>query len=179
MTQDDLLLIVSKYHSEWLSTVHALCTSMVERDNAEDFIQEMYLKIHKYAKADKVAPDGALNKGYIFFALKSILNSFRMYRKNINKIPIDECYECKEQPENTENSEDLYPVLQQVDQTIKDLHWYDQRIFSLHVEDGKSIRAIAKETRISHVSSQRTISSTKTKIHEQAKKKYQEIKKRN
>lgn len=176
MNQNDLLHIVSKEHSEWLSTALALSTSMVERDHAEDVVQEMYLKIDKYAKADKVFPDGELNKGYIFFVLRSILNTSRLNKKGIKKIPIDECYECQEQTENTETNEDLLPVLQQVDDAIKDLHWYDQRIFRLYFEDGKSIRTIAKETGISHGSIQRTISSTKDKIHKQTKQLYEKMK---
>ena len=67
---------IYKHHKEFVRTAKKLYGNNDSIKNyAEDYIQEVYLKLSKYEDLhDKVIkPDGTVSKGYIFFCLRSVI----------------------------------------------------------------------------------------------------------
>ena len=59
------LEIVAKEHKYYVDVVK----SFGEYNFAEDIVQEMYLRIHKYTSPEKIVKDGIVNKGFIWFEI--------------------------------------------------------------------------------------------------------------
>ena len=72
---------IYSHHKEFINTIKSLYGNNEEVINyAEDYMQEVYIKLSRYDDIyDKVInTDGSLSKGYVFFAIRSVvLNSLR------------------------------------------------------------------------------------------------------
>jgi len=55
-------------------------------------------------------------------------------------------------------------ILKKINEEIDSWHWYDSMLFSFYVSSGKSIRTLAKETKISRDSIFQTLKNCKTRI---------------
>ena len=176
MTSDDLLRLAARHHKEWLQIVMIHATSHSERDYAEDFVQEAYLKLHKYGKPDKVAPDGVFNKGYMFFVLKSVLFDYRKSKSKINKVYLEDCTNCDKKTnsgkDDSINKEEMFDKMEGV---VDEWYWYDKKLFNLYLKI-PSYRTLSKETNISKSSIFKTIKECKNKIYEKLEKDYKEFK---
>ena len=60
---------VAELHEDYLRMVKSFGEELL----AEDIVQEMYIKLSKYADADKVLrKNGQINKSYIFLTLRCL-----------------------------------------------------------------------------------------------------------
>jgi DNA-directed RNA polymerase specialized sigma24 family protein len=165
----DFLAEVAKLHKEWVRTVRAIGGG----DFSEDIVQEMYLKLHKYANAEKVLTNGRVNKGYVFFALKSILYTLRNEQNKIKKVPLDGLVFFNES--NTEEQEAFNKVCKIIDNYLYDLqskaeneekesYWYDGKIFEMYRDTDLSMRGIAKEIGVSWISIFNTLKNVRADL---------------
>jgi DNA-directed RNA polymerase specialized sigma24 family protein len=146
-----------KYHKEWIAMVKSLGGGQY----SEDVVQDMYIKIKdkNYLNNKK-----EINKFYVYLTLKSILlDKFRKESK-INYEDINYHSE-KLIYDNDINEKEAYNnFIDKVDNKIKDWYWYDRELFEIYRQSGKSIRKIAKESKISWVSIFNTLKNCKTEI---------------
>ena len=71
---------VAELHEDYLRMVK----SFGEEFLAEDIVQEMYIKLSKYADADKVLrKNGQINKSYIFLTLRCLYYDLQKERNKI------------------------------------------------------------------------------------------------
>ena len=78
---------VAELHEDYLRMVK----SFGEEFLAEDIVQEMYIKLSKYADADKVLrKNGQINKSYIFLTLRCLYYDLQKERNKIEKVDIEE-----------------------------------------------------------------------------------------
>jgi predicted DNA-binding protein YlxM (UPF0122 family) len=63
-----------------------------------------------------------------------------------------------------------------IDDIVSDWYWYDKKMWNVHFYDKKSMRKIAKETKISLSSIFNTLSNGKEKIRESVFEEYQTYK---
>ena len=77
---------VAEKHTYWIKLVQKFGAGHY----AEDIVQEMYLKIHKYADEKKTIVKGKVNSRYIYLALYSIFIEYMRQKSKINKIQIEE-----------------------------------------------------------------------------------------
>lgn len=157
---------IAKYHMEWVKTVRSLGGG----EYSEDIVQEMYLKIFKYVDANKIIINNKLQKGYIFFTLKSILYEYSGKKKMFPKedisnieivndgelesklafekfcIKIDNYLKSLETKARTENNEN---------------YWYDAKMFQTYKDEELSMRKLAKLSGISWVSVFHTLKNVK------------------
>ena len=61
------LIEVQKHHKQWITIVKTFGAD----DNAEDFVQEVYYRLAKFADKDKLFTDGKLNSSYMYFTLRN------------------------------------------------------------------------------------------------------------
>ena len=135
----DFLKEVAKHHKEWIKTVTALGGGSY----SEDIVQEMYIKLYKYADANKIIKNGILQKGYVFFALKSILYTLAKERSLILKENIDNHHIPDDT--NHEEEEAFFRFNQKIDVYLKTpldirLFCYFKYFFNGFVSSKKSYR---------------------------------------
>jgi len=172
ITKTEMLRLTSKYHNRWVTTIK----NLGENEYSEDIVQEMYLKLYKYAKPSNVVKDGKIKKGYIFFVLKTILYDYRKAKSKVFKI--EDNILANLESEESLYSEDFHDFCVKLDSEVDTWHWYDKELFNLYKGEYKrdlSLRKIAKETGISWVSIHNTISKCKEKVRDNLKKDWDEL----
>tara|TARA_R110000796_G_scaffold76883_2_gene171751 strand:+ start:1102 stop:1689 length:588 start_codon:yes stop_codon:yes gene_type:complete len=162
----DFLKEVAKHHKEWIKTVTALGGGSY----SEDIVQEMYIKLYKYADANKIIKEGILQKGYVFFALKSILYTLAKEKSLILKENIDNHH----LPDDTNHDEEqaFFRFNEKINTYLKTLesksktennerYWYDGKMFQMYKDSDLSMRKLAKLSGISFVSIFHTLKNVK------------------
>ena len=157
----DWLSEVAKHHKKWIEITRSYNGGIY----SEDIVQEMYLKLHKYTKPEKIIVNGKLNKGYVFFALKSIIVEYHRERAKIKKEDIED-HRFVSAEDDTDKKEAYERIITNIDKELKDWYWYDRDMFELYRDSGKSMRKIAAGTNISWVSIFNTLKNGKKKIKE-------------
>lgn len=125
---------LAQYHNEWVKIVKTFGA----KSEAEDIVQEMYLRFHKYSKGQKI------NKAFIWVMLRN--SYYDYYKKQIFTIDIDNVHDIAEEG-NKNNDDELY--YQTIDNEVNKWEWFDKQLFLLYLRSGKSMREIQKETGIS------------------------------
>tara|TARA_R110000796_G_scaffold41003_1_gene101271 strand:+ start:387 stop:953 length:567 start_codon:yes stop_codon:yes gene_type:complete len=155
----DFLKEVAKHHKEWLKT----CRALGGGDFAEDIVQEMYIKLYKYASAEKIIKEGILQKGYVFFALKSILYTLKneqslVYKEELKDYLLEDTTDTEEQEafDRFCGLIDNYLIDQE-----KEKNWYGAKMFQVYRETNLSMRKMANLSNISWVSIFHTLKSVK------------------
>ena len=190
---------VVKEQKLWIKIVQKFGAN---KEESKDIVQNMYIRLMDYSSEEKVFKDGKLNHIYIYWALR---NTFLIYLKkhrnnterSINeKIHWDSSYYGGSYYSNIfkrynstdsyeerkilgveKDKEDKYQKVQnKIQKEIKSWHWYDIMLFTQYVESGKSIRTIAKETKMSKDSIFQTLKNCKNKIKESCGEDWQDFK---
>lgn len=156
---------VAKLHKEWLAMVYSIGGDLY----AEDIVQEMYLKLHKYTSYDKVMNNGKVNKFYVYLTLRSIQFTYLKDKNLIIKTPIDELYNLADES-SIEEQIAFNKICKLVDKETENWHWYDKQVFDLYRFNNISFRKISEQTNISWVSLFNTVKNCKLKL----KNKFQE-----
>jgi len=154
-----MLRIVANNHKDWVRLVQ----SMGGKEYSEDIVQEMYIKLNKYASPEKYIRNGKPNKGYIYFTLKSILYTYFKEKKKITKMP-ETCLnniECTYEEVKISAEQRLS---EKIEAEIKTWHWYDQAIFNWYRNEGISFRKMSAITKISWVALFGTVKRCKNRL---------------
>ena len=150
---------ISKHHTEWVKLVK----SWGEHDYAEDIVQEMYIRCLNYTTEEKIVKDNQVNKGYIWFVLRSVFMLYKKECSKVSKIRIDESFDLEEILDNHCNTS-YSKILHRIDEEKNSWHWYDIKLFDLYLTSGMSMREIEAETNISLTSVFHTIKNCKKRI---------------
>lgn len=154
------LTMVSVHHKEWVSLVK----SWGEKEMAEDLVQEMYLRLLQYTTPEKIIKDGKVNKSFVWITLRNMHFSLIREKKKIEKIRIGTGFEIEDEQSEIMKHEATDLLIDQIESEIDSFHWYDKKMFELHVKSGMSMRYIEKGTKISLTSIHNTIKKCKEKI---------------
>ena len=120
---------VAKYHKDYLRIVK----SYGETEYAEDIVQEMYLRLHKYADIDKVInKDGTVNKPYVFWTLRNIYKSLCIERQKHQKMDLEEIKHLAVEYDYISKHEAEYLLEAKLNEEINSWHWYDEKLFKLY-----------------------------------------------
>lgn len=164
--------IVAKRHNEWIKIVN----SFGEFNYAEDFVQEMYLVIYKYADEDKIIKNGNVSRGYIYFTIRAIFFQYYNSKKRIKKVYIDDDESTLQIEDHSEMDEQVAynGICQLIDEHIDNWRWYEKKLFTLYRDSDLSIRGIAAETGISWVSIYHTLKTAKQELKEKFGEDYED-----
>jgi len=168
------LALVAKQHSEWIKIVN----SFGEYDYAEDIVQEVYIALYKYSSAEKIIKKGIVNRGYMYFTIRSLTFQYYNKKRKVHKVSIDnERYQDQiVSIDYLEDKEAFEKVCDLIDKETESWHWYDKKLFNLYRNSDLSIRKIAAETHISWVSIFNTLKNCKQKIKDKHKEDYTDYK---
>ena len=163
MSANDVLNILHKYQDKWLS----IATNLLYRDDEQsvkDTVQEMYLVIYDQIKEDKLKAQQVIinNKPHFGIIKRTILQIIQQEANNNNKLPKDNNRILTNIADNeTENIEELTTRIEQI---LQDMHWFDRKLFKLYVKKFNSVRTLAKETKLGHVTVYNTIKKCRNNI---------------
>jgi RNA polymerase sigma factor (sigma-70 family) len=121
---------LSKYHSEWVR----IARSFVNDADAEDIVQNVYIKLHrKGIEWDKIKYNDEPNKYFMYMTIK------RECLDHVRRLKIH--YEL---PENlAEETHDEYDILQDIQKEIETWSYYEKNLFEIYMYSGLSLRDLA------------------------------------
>ena len=171
---------VAEHHKTYITWVN----KWGEYDYAEDLVQEMYLKLHKYNLESKLFRDGKLSKPYVWFVLRSVYGDFYKSKKLIDKVRIGEGFEIEYENTDTNSFNALENLLEKIEDEKTKWHWYDVMMFDIYMKnkgtthnrsgEGISMRQLAKETGISLISIFQTIKNCKARLNDNVLEDYED-----
>jgi|TARA_R100001163_G_C4935038_1_gene109291 DNA-directed RNA polymerase specialized sigma24 family protein len=167
----------------------------LSNDDANEIVQEMYIRIYDYTKDIKkiMYNKTEVNTFYIYITLRNLYYSnFAKYGKSIKTRKIFlftemddnsikkvynnyfEDYESYMQTVSKKKS--LDKLHEKIEQTIDSWYWYDKKLTKLYFDSGMSMRDLSKETKISLSSIFNTLTNAKEKIRQNTKEEYKKYK---
>tara|TARA_R100001591_G_scaffold43574_1_gene54703 strand:+ start:284 stop:733 length:450 start_codon:yes stop_codon:yes gene_type:complete len=136
------------------------------KTTAEDLTQEMYLKLATLLRnnnsLDIYYDESQINYFYIYKILRSLFLDLCRKEKKITKVNIDYLEKFIQEEEVT-NDKDILGKMQQLDNLLDKVYWYDKKVFDL-VSEGMSIAELSKKSGISYYSLYNTYKNVKSLI---------------
>lgn len=161
METNDVLNILHKHQEKWLQIAKNL---LYKEDDQliKDIIQEMYLSIaeqlhNKKLKADEVIIN---NKPHFGIIKKTILQIIQIEAKRKNKYNKNENLEIL----NVASNENSKYLEEDINNLINNFYWFDKKLLKLYTKKFNSVRSLAKETKLGHVTVFEVINKCKKKI---------------
>jgi len=95
---------------------------------------------------------------------------YKIYRKNVCQIDLDSYLERNDvADEIAQSTEQIELTANEIQLELRNLGWYDQTLFKLYCEGGKTISSLARETSIPRTSISLTINRVKRHIRSKIK----------
>ena len=163
MNKNKVLTLLAEYHNKWIASVDALIND--ENIQAEDIVQDMYLKIHssKDEIINKAIVDSKPHIGYVNKILYTMYLKAQKEESLKTELKDNHTIETKEPEINKFNIE------KKIDEIVNSFYWFDRKLFNLYRKEFHTIRSLSKATKISHVVVHNTISKCKKKIKRKLK----------
>ena len=165
-----LLAELSKYHNEWLTIVK----SFGEKNEHEDIVQEMYLKLNKYTKLENIKQNGKLNKSYVWLTLRNLYYNKQNQSNKVYYIDIDDCRSISAEDYNKLHFKSQSKISERIQQEIDSWHYADKILFEIYLKEKKSMRQLAKEIDISLTTVFWTIKRCKQRLFESVGEDYED-----
>jgi len=163
MKTNDVLNILHKHQQKWLQ----IASNLLYREDEQavkDIIQEMYLSIYTQLEEAKLEPQQVIinDKPHYGIIKRTIQQIIQHQANNDNKIPkTDNIVLTNIAEEQKENIEELTTKIEEI---LQDMHWFDRKLFKLYVKKFNSVRTLAKETKLGHVTVYNTINKCRNNI---------------
>lgn len=149
---------LAKRNDEWRRMAHKFSTE------PDDALQDAYIKLYERFKKDPQAiVDMHPNQlaMYVYLTLRSCSITNIKVEKVFASLPED-ILEADDYDFDADNLAEIR--LKQIKKEYSAWHWYDQKLFKLHVIAGMSMREISRETGISLSSIFHTIKVCKERL---------------
>jgi DNA-directed RNA polymerase specialized sigma24 family protein len=148
MTKNQLITNLYNNKYKWLLQVSYNLTQ--NKDDAEDLIQELFVKLAEYKNIDKlIFLERELNLFYVFKMLRSIF--INQAKKNKHQF-----VDLNAETLNIETSEYNYDADTQWENdykstldAIQSLEWFDRKLLETYIDEGHSIASLSTATNIS------------------------------
>ena len=127
---------IAKKHRDWTRIVQSFGC----KTEAEDVVQEMYLRLDKYIK-----PDQKITDSFVWITLRNIY--FDFLKKEPITFELDKT--VSEAVCETEGIIAYGELNKRVRDELNNVDWFDKMLFELYVTSEKSMRQLSKETGIS------------------------------
>ena len=161
--KNNLLEHLALFHNDYLEIADNLLYNN-NKKVAQDVVQEMYIKLYEQVdngnlEIQQLIINEKPHFGIIKRTIKRIIlkdsNKENRIPKDNNKsmlnIPYEEDFKIEEFNDN-------------VQKILNGMYWFDRKLFTLYVKQFNSIRELAKETKLGHVTVYNTIKKVKTTI---------------
>lgn len=167
-----MLEALAEKHKDWLKMLNSFGC---ERNLAEDIVQEMYLRLHKYVEdPERIMYGEEVNTYFVYITLRNMYATIQRMKRKVKFVSIEELPEelMYEEP-NIESLEEFDKLIDTIWDNVEDWHWYDKKLFEIYHNSPMSIRSIAEETKISARSIFNTLKNGKERIQLDCENAYQ------
>jgi len=163
------LELLAKRHQDWMNMAISFGLS---KEDAEDLVQDMYIKMYKFAAAEKMKySDNDVNTFYVYVTLRNLF--YDQKKKQVPQVDINSLTNLAYE-ECEYDKEALEDLLENMSQCIEDMHWYNKKIFEIYYGKGKTIRELSDESKISSNAIFNTLKNVREEIKIKCKKDYQD-----
>ena len=142
---------------------------------ASDIVQMVFVRLLELESEGRTNfyEEDSLNFFYVYRSCINTALKYQRTKKKINKVSLDDIdiEEIESYPEEKAALERLINIMEE---EMKDLHWYDEKIIRIHME-GTSMNQIHRETDIGLTSIKNTIKNGKTRIHKRLKEDWEDL----
>jgi RNA polymerase sigma factor (sigma-70 family) len=168
----EFLSKVAEHHNEWLKVTRAWNTG----DLAEDIVQDMYLRLHKYSSGDKVLDeDGKVNKFYVYCTLRNIFHDYNNEKTKRGQTRIGEGFDLPHEDTDYSEADAYNRLIDTMNESLTDLYWFDKDLLMLYVESGLSMRQLSEKTNISFKCIFNTLKVGRQQVREQIGEDYEDF----
>ena len=140
-----------KKHSKWVNIVNKLGGG----DYSEDIVQEMYLKLSKIELKEQTIDT------FVYYVLRNMTFDLHRKKSNVFKVDLEDCIFLEYLED--QGKEELETIYERIEDEVEEWHWYDKMLWQLYTED-RTMRELAKDTKISLSSIFHTIKTCKERI---------------
>ena len=117
---------------------------LFDNNNAEDIVQDAYIKLSMYATEEKCFINGKPNKNYLFIVIRNTYLS--LYK---GKFVVVDFIDSETEEDFSETVElDWYRFRTLCEAEVNSWDAYDKKLFTLYRDSDMSMRKLAKETGI-------------------------------
>lgn len=166
-----ILELLAKKHIDWIKMVQSFgCDPIL----AEDIVQEMYIRLHKYIDdPERIMYGEEVNTYFVYITLRNMYNTIKKIQSRVEFVDLQEVEdELIFEDVNYENFESFDDLIEKIWEDVEDWHWYDKKMFQLYHNSPMSIRTIADETKISARSIFNTLKNGRERIQEICEEEY-------
>jgi len=170
MTNSELVEHTYHKHNTWLSQVSYNFTS--NKDNADELVQELYLKMMEIKDINKIMFKEDVNLFYLYKMLRSIyLNGLKRSKPS---LPLDdEIYELPADSYDYGADNAFEQMVQLTNQALDEFNWFDSHLLRVYLDEEHSIQSLHKATTISASTIWSSQQKTKKYVREYIKKNMQ------
>ena len=145
-------------------------------DYAEDIVQEMYIRLHKYIEnPERIMYKDQPNKLFVWVTLRNMVRNYQN-KKEILVFSGDMVeYDTELDSFDYETAGGFEKLIDKIWDKVNELHWYDSKMFEIYHTTDMSMRDIEKETKISLFSIFDTLNKTKNYVREEIKEDYEDF----
>ena len=148
-------------HNKWVNIVKNLGGG----DFSEDIVQEMYIKLMNIELKKQTADT------FVYYILRNMTYDLHRKQSKVCKIDLEELRYLF--AEGSDRKEELEKIHERIEQEVENWHWYDEMLWKLY-KDGRSMRELSNETKISLSSIFHTIKTCKERISEAVGEDYED-----
>lgn len=141
------------------------------KDNAQDIVQDMYLRMHKYVENPEriMYNEDEVNTYFVFVVLRNLYISSQ---KSMSFDQLEDIDGEMEEP-NYDYENAYNRLLDELWEEVESWHWYDTKLFKLYHNTDMTIKKISEETKISERSIWNTLDNGRKRIQANRKEAYQ------
>lgn len=161
MDNSQLVQHTYKKHHNWLSQVAYNFTQ--NKDNADELIQELYLKMMEMADCKKIMYNNDVNLLYLYKMVRSIhLNGLK---KQTNHLQIDDdLVNLPADSYSYEADNAFEQTLALANEALDSMHWFESKLLRVYIEDDHSIQSLHNATGISNSTIFTSMKKTKSYV---------------
>lgn len=167
MDNNQLVQHTYKKHHNWLSQVAYNFTQ--NKDNADELIQELYLKMMEMADCKKIMYNNDVNLFYLYKMVRSIhLNGLK---KQTNHLQIDDdLVNLPADSYSVDADNEFERVLELTNEALDSIHWFESKLLRVYLEDNHSIQSLHNATGISNSTIFTSMKKTKQYVRDYVNK---------
>jgi DNA-directed RNA polymerase specialized sigma24 family protein len=167
MTNSELVEHTYKKHHNWLSQVAYNFTK--NKDNAEELVQNLYLKLMELKDVNKILYNNDINLFYTYKMLRSIyLNGLK---KQTPTLPLDDdLYNLPTDSYSYEADNMFEKMIELANEALDKAYWFDAQLLRTYIEEEHSIQSLHDATGISNSTIFTSMKKTKLYIREYVNK---------
>ena len=160
---NNLLEHLALFHNNYCEIAKNLLYKK-DKKAVQDIVQEMYIKLYDQVEEGKIEIQQLIinDKPHFGIIKRTIQQIIQHTANNENKLPKDENVTIKNIIQ--EDDYNIEEFNNKVIEILNGMYWFDRKLFTLYVKQFNSIRKLAKETRLGHVTVYNTIKRAKKNI---------------